>query len=144
MTTGAGKTAPDTFDKAPVGKPSAARTRGVTGGGSPKWAVAADGSAPTQRNVFEQSGAGTSPWGATGRAALAVGLVEVRLKPVAGREDQAGGLVRRLRDGGAYYVARANAPENRVSLYHTELGEWIAIEHVDAPVAPGRWHRLRV
>ena len=43
-----------------------------------------------------------------------------------------------------YYVARANALENNVSLYYTENGSRKTIKYVDAPVPPNVWHTLRV
>ncbi|MCY1335073.1 hypothetical protein D9M69_208470 [compost metagenome] len=75
---------------------------------------------------------------------LADGFVEVRFKPVAGREDQAGGVIWRWKDGNNYYVARANALEGNVSLYYTTGGRRHTIRYRDAPVAPGIWHLLRV
>jgi hypothetical protein len=36
------------------------------------------------------------------------GFVEVKFKPLAGRENQAGGVVWRWKDGDTCYVARAN------------------------------------
>jgi hypothetical protein len=70
--------------------------------------------------------------------------VEVRFKALSGREDQAGGLVWRWKDGDNYYVARANALENNVSLYYTQNGRRNTIKYVDAPVAKNQWHALRV
>jgi len=75
---------------------------------------------------------------------LADGFVEVKFKPTAGKEDQAGGVVWRWKDGDNYYVARANALENNVSLYYTENGRRKTIKYVDAPVAGNAWHVLRV
>jgi hypothetical protein len=75
---------------------------------------------------------------------LSDGWVEVKFKPLAGKEDQAGGVVWRWKDGDNYYVARANALENNVSLYYTERGSRKTLKYVDAPVAPGQWHTLRV
>lgn len=72
------------------------------------------------------------------------GVVEVKFKPVAGREDQAGGVVWRWRDGDNYYVARANALENNVSLYYTEKGVRRTLKYTDAPVGRDAWHTLRV
>ena len=71
-------------------------------------------------------------------------MVEVKFKPISGKEDAAGGLVWRWKDGDNYYVARANALENNVSLYYTERGRRITIKYVDAPVARNQWHTLRV
>jgi hypothetical protein len=50
----------------------------------------------------------------------------------------------RWKDGDNYYVARANALENNVSLYYTEKGRRNTIQYVDAPVAGNEWHVLRV
>ena len=58
-----------------------------------------------------------------------------KFKPLSGNEDQAGGVVWRWKDGDNYYVARANALENNVSLYYTSTGGRITIKYVDAPVA---------
>ena len=116
---------------------------GVTGSGSPRWSVERDATAPSAPNVLMQSGKGTFPW-CVKDASLADGVVEVKMKPVSGREDQAGGVVWRWKDGDNYYVARANALENNVSLYYTERGKRNTIKYVDAPVAGNTWHTLRV
>jgi hypothetical protein len=49
-----------------------------------------------------------------------------------------------LEDGSNYYVARANALENNVSLYYTVNGKRKTIAYHDTPVAPNIWHTLRV
>ena len=118
-------------------------TCGVTGKGSPVWKVEADMSAPSKPNILKQSGTGTFPWCVKKSAQITDGFVEVKVKPLAGREDQAGGLVWRFKDADNYYIARANALENNVSLYHTQNGRRITIKYVDAPVAK-QWHTLRV
>ena len=132
------------FDADKPGAPPAGWECGSTGGGSPRWTVEADVSAPSKSNVLKQSGSGTFPWCVKAGTALADGVVEVKFKPLSGREDQAGGLVWRWKDGDNYYVARANALENNVSLYYTERGRRITIKYVDAPVAGNAWHALRV
>jgi hypothetical protein len=70
--------------------------------------------------------------------------VEVKFKPLAGKEDQAGGVVWRWKDADNYYVARANALENNVSLYYTEAGRRRTLKYVDAPVPANQWQTLRV
>jgi hypothetical protein len=72
------------------------------------------------------------------------GFVEVKFKSIAGREDQAGGVVWRFTGPRSYYVARANALENNVSLYYMWLGLRRTIQYVDAPVPAGQWNTLRV
>jgi hypothetical protein len=132
------------FDGDTVGSVPAGWTCGVTGSGSPRWTVTADPTAPSKSNVLMQSGKGTFPWCVKTGTALADGFVEVKFKSISGREDQAGGLVWRWKDGDHYYVARANALENNVSLYYTERGSRKTLKYVDAPVAAGTWHTLRV
>ena len=132
-----------TFDQQSAGTPTG-WTTGVTGKGSPRWTVEADPSAPSPPNVLKQSGTATFPWCVRKDVALQDGFVEVKFKPLSGREDQAGGLVWRWKDGDNYYVARANAMENNVSLYYTENGRRNTIKYVDAPVARNEWHTLRI
>ena len=132
------------FEADTVGKVPAGWTAGVTGKGAYRWSVEADASAPSQPNVLKQSGRGDFPWCVRRGISIADGHVEVRFKPIAGTEDQAGGVVWRWKDGGHYYVARANALENNVSLYYTQAGRRITIKYVDAPVAGHKWHALRV
>jgi hypothetical protein len=132
------------FDSTEPGALPAGWLAGVTGKGSPKWSVEREASAPSKPNVLKQSGSGTFPWCVRKDAALADGFAEVKFKPVAGREDQAGGLVWRWKDRDNYYVARANALEDNVSLYYTEGGSRKTIKYVDAPVARDAWHTLRV
>jgi hypothetical protein len=77
-------------------------------------------------------------------SSLEDGYVEVKFKALAGKEDQAGGVVWRWKDGDNYYVARANALENNVSLYYTANGRRNTLKYVDAPVPRNVWHTLRV
>ena len=132
------------FDANPVGAIPPGWTCGVTGKGAPKWQVETDPSAPSGQNVLKQSGSGTFPWCVRKESAIADGFVEVRFKPISGREDQAGGVVWRWKDGDHYYVARANALENNVSLYYAERGRRNTLKYVDAPVARNTWHALLV
>ena len=134
----------DNFDKYPRGAEPEGWTCGVTGRGTPKWAVDADPSAPSAPHVLRQGGSGTFPWCVKKAVSIADGFVEVRFKPERGQEDQAGGLVWRWKNGDNYYVARANALENNVSLYYTASGRRNTLKYVDAPVPANIWHTLRV
>jgi len=131
------------FDSDKTGSVPPGWRAGVTGRGSPKWSVEADASAPSKPNVLKQSGSGTFPWCVKQDASLTDGYAEVKFKSISGREDQAGGLVWRWKDGDNYYVARANALENNVSLYYTQDGRRITLKYVDAPVPRNTWHTLR-
>ena len=132
------------FDTDAVGSPPVGWIAGVTGRGSPRWSVEQEAGSPSPPHVLKQSGRGDFPWCVKRDVAIADGFVEVKFKALAGKDDQAGGVVWRWKDGDNYYVARANALENNVSLYYTQNGRRITIKYVDAPVAKGQWHVLRV
>ena len=132
------------FDQDKAGTLPAGWKCGVTGRGSPKWTVEKDDTAPTSPNVLKQSGSGTFPWCVKSETSIENGSVEVKFKPISGREDAAGGLVWRWKDGDNYYVARANALEDNVSLYYTQDGRRNTIKYVNAPVAKNQWHTLKV
>lgn len=132
------------FDHDQTGGEPAGWMCGVTGRGTPKWSVEADTTAPSASNVLKQSGSGTFPWCARKGVAITNGVVEVKFKPLQGSEDRAGGVMWRWKDGDNYYVARANALENNVSLYYTIRGTRHTIRYVNAPVASNQWHTLHV
>jgi len=132
------------FDDVPVGALPTGWLPGVTGKGSPKWAVTKDESAPSAPNVLAQTGEGTYPFCVDARASLADGFVEVAFKPISGREDQAGGIVFRFKDKDDYYITRANALEDNVTIYHTVGGTRRAFKNVDMKVSGQTWHTLRV
>ncbi len=132
------------FDKDKAGTLPAGWAAGATGSGKPSWSVEADATAPSAPNVLRQSGAAAFPWCVKKDVSILDGFVEVKFRPIAGREDQAGGVVWRWQDGDHYYVARANALENNVSLYYTANGRRNTIKYVDAPVPGNVWHTLRV
>lgn len=132
------------FDADAVGHAPAGWSCGATGRGEPKWSVEADATAPSKGQVLRQSGKAAFPWCVKDDAAIADGWVEVKFQPLSGREDQAGGVVWRWKDGGHYYVARANALEGNVSLYYVEGGRRKTLKYVDAAVPGGAWHTLRV
>lgn len=134
----------ENFDKTSVGSLPAGWIAGVTGIGSPRWAVIADPSAPSSPNVLNQSGAGTYPWAVKKDVVLGDGYVETKFKSISGKEDQAAGVVWRWKNGTTYYVARANANEGNVSLYYTTHGTRSTIKYVSAPVPRGVWNTLRV
>jgi hypothetical protein len=135
--------ASDNFDQYNPGAAPAGWTSGVTGRGDSRWSIEADPTAPTKPNVLKQSGVGDFPWAIKNDTKLIDGYVEVRFKALSGKRDQAGGVVWRWKDGNNYYVARANALENNVSLYYTEKGKRNTLKYVDAPVALNAWHVLR-
>lgn len=144
LATGAAFAETVNFDDAKTGTLPAGWLGGVTGSGTPKWLVEADGSAPSKLNVLKQSGEGTYPWCVKKDTSIKDGFVEVKLKPVSGLEDQAGGVVWRWQDGDNYFIARANVLEDNVRIYRTVKGKRIQFGGVDMKVAGNQWHTLRV
>ena len=132
------------FEADAVGQAPGGWTCGATGKGAPKWTVEEDATAPSSGHVLRQSGNAAFPWCVRNDSGLSDGWVEVKFRSLSGREDQAAGVVWRWKDGGNYYVARANALENNVSLYYVEGGSRKTLKYVDAPVPRGAWHTLRV
>ena len=132
------------FDSYSPGALSSVWVSGVTGSGTSRWTVEPAADAPSKPNVVKQSGVGDYPWCALKASSMTDGYVEVRFKSLSGRRDQAGGVMWRWKDGNNYYIARANALENNVSLYYTINGRRNTIKYVDAPVPKNTWHTLRV
>lgn len=137
------------FQADAVGSPPAGFSLGQTGGGRPgKWVVQLDPSAPAGDHVLAQvDDDGTDsrfPVAAADAPALKDVRAEVRCKPVAGKVDQACGLVVRYRDADNYYLARANALEDNVNLYRVVGGRRQQIDGWRGRVAPGTWHTLTV
>jgi hypothetical protein len=117
---------------------------GATGRGTARWTE--DGAGLTYR------GGAAFGWAVLPETSLRDGFVQARFKPIAGREDQAGGVVWRWRDADNYYVARANALEDNVVAYKVVAGRRTALAPVGTPagtygvktkVAGGAWHTLR-
>ena len=132
------------FDDLKTGAPPPGWTATKTGKGEAKWAVVADDTAPSKPNVLKQSGEATYPVCLKNDSSVKDGFVEVKFKPVSGKEDQAAGVVWRAKDADNYYIARANALEDNVTIYHTIGGKRVAFKSIDTKVAPGVWHTLRV
>jgi hypothetical protein len=140
------------FDNEKVGTSPSGWTCTQTGRGEAKWAVVSDDTAPSKPNVLKQSGVATFPICLKDDINLKNGFVEVKFKPVSGKEDQAGGLVWRAKDANNYYIFRANANEDNAVLYKTVNGKRSPLDIVgrkggygiSEKVVSGQWHTLRV
>jgi hypothetical protein len=141
---GSSRAATEDFDNVKLGQLPDGWVAGLTGKGSFKWAVVEDSTAPSKPNVLKQSGEGTYPWCVKKDISLTDGHVEVKFKPISGKEDQAGGLIWRWQDGDNYYIARANALEDNVTIYHTIKGKRTERKRTEMKVASSEWHSLRV
>jgi hypothetical protein len=95
-------------------------------GGSPKWEVRPDNTAPSKPNVLAQLSNdptdGRFPLAILDKANFKDGELSVRTRAISGHVDQGAGLIWRYRDPNNYYLVRANALENNVTIYHTVKG----------------------
>jgi hypothetical protein len=132
------------FDETPPGQLPAGWLGTQTGGGHARWSVEKDASAPSQPHVLKQSGQAAYPLCLKTDTKLKDGFVAVQFKSISGVEDQAGGVVWRAVDADNYYVARANALEDNVTIYHTINGSRTEKGRARMKVAPNTWHTLRV
>jgi len=117
-----------------------------TGSGGPgQWAVVDDPTAEGGRALEQNSNEKTDY-----RFPLAIYQplnakdvdVSIRFKPVGGVVDQSGGIAVRLKDADNYYIARANALEDNVRLYHVVKGRRSQLKSANLKVAPNVWHTL--
>jgi hypothetical protein len=110
------------------------------------WKIVADADAPSRPGVLTQLAKNS---GSTFNLILASGTnsknvdISVKMKAVAGKEDQGGGLVWRARDSNNYYVARYNPLEDNYRVYKVEQGQRIQLQNADIKHSEG-WYTLRV
>jgi len=134
------------IEKTDIGRPPSGFEFARTGqGGLGQWVVVNDPTA-TGGYAIEQSSADQtdnrfplaiySPLSVKNIAAV------VRFKSVAGKVDQAAGVVVRLIDPNNYYVVRANALEDNVRFYRVVKGRREQIEGANLKVSANEWHTL--
>jgi hypothetical protein len=134
------------IDRMTPGSPPAGFSFARTGRGAEgKWNVVADPTAKAGRAIEQQSTDRTDY-----RFPLAIHesfsaknlIMQVRFKPVAGKIDQAGGVVVRLADPNNYYVARANALEHNVRFYRVVAGQRQQLGTSNIRITSNEWHTL--
>lgn len=112
-----------------------------------EWTTKSDPTAPSAPNVLRQTGAFKSPdYPRVIVKSLTFTDVTVRVhcRPEKGEIDRACGIVFRAKDSDNYYLARANALEDNVRLYHVVNGDRQEFASADLTVATGQWHTLEV
>lgn len=113
---------------------------------SGEWKVVVDSTAPSQPHVLAQVAKNS---GSMFNVALVSGAnykdleLLVKMKAIAGKEDQGGGLIWRAKDSKNYYIARFNPLENNYRLYKVEKGKRVLLKSAEVKHTEG-WHQLRV
>jgi hypothetical protein len=111
-----------------------------------EWKIVADPTAPSKPNALAQLAENS---GSTFNLTLVKGTnykdldVSVRMKAIAGKENQGGGLVWRVKNAKNYYVVRHNPLENNYRLYKVEQGKRSQLQSREIK-SNGGWHTLRV
>ncbi len=73
------------------------------------------------------------------------GAISLRFKALAGRVDQAGGILFDLKPNGDYLAMRANALENNLVLWRVVRGKRSSVKWVrNTPTPTGQWHDLKL
>ena len=72
------------------------------------------------------------------------GVLSLKVKPLHGSIDQAGGLVFGLRNIGNYFVFRINALEDNVILFEFINNNRVERARCDMPITRNQWHTLEV
>ncbi len=111
------------------------------------WAVAKDETATSGSHVLAQSAESRS-------SAFNVLVIEsqaiaecdltVRLRAIAGREDQGGGLIWRARDAQNYYLARYNPLEDNFRVYRVEAGRRHLLGSATVALDHAAWHTMGI
>jgi hypothetical protein len=113
-----------------------------------RWVLSEDKGAPSGHIVLAQVDSDDTDYRFPLAIAPEVKLKNLRLavrcKPVDGKVDQACGVVFRYQDENKYYVARINALENNVRLYHVLDGRRIQFAGWNGKVSKNVWHELVV
>jgi hypothetical protein len=117
----------------------------TTGGGSPgEWSVVRDDATQALAQTGTDSTEDRFPVAIYRPFSGRNVYVSIRFMPVAGKNDQAGGVVVRFSSAGNYYLARANALENNVHFYRVVDGKRQMIAGVDVNMSSGAWHTLGI
>jgi hypothetical protein len=136
------------FDTAALGQPPNGWIFPASNSAQPKWEIRRDQSAASQPYVFARlAGADGAqmPLAIFNQTDLQNGDVSVRLKPVSGEKEQAGGLVFRYRDENNFYLVRADATHQYVCLIKVVNGHRIQVgEAAKRELPRQQWSILKV
>lgn len=119
------------------------------GGGEDKlatWAVVAGGSDSAQAVAITTN----ANYGGTFNLLIAKETsyknleIEVKVKAIAGKEDQGGGPIWRAQDTDNYYICRWNPLENNIRLYYVKDGRRKQLASAEIKADASVWHEIEV
>jgi hypothetical protein len=146
------------FDAGAPGKMPPGWTAAMTHAGAPShWEILKDPSAPSPPNVLAQISSDSNevrgPLAILNKVNVKDGDLSVKMKPVSGKQDRAGGLVWRYHDPDNYYLLQAESLGNHIVLYKVKdskrtplvaKGMPARTYGVEHPVPANQWSILKV
>jgi hypothetical protein len=134
------------FEKDEVDKPPAGfeftTTRKTPAG---KWVVKQDGDNKVLAQIDTTADDGRFAMAVVSDSNYKDLVLSVRGKPMSGTLDQAVGLVWRYQDADNYYLARFNALEGNLRLYHVVKGKRVQFNgKEDLHLKTGEWRTLKI
>jgi len=138
------------FDKDKPGTvPRGWKVAETAGQGHPaKWQVIRDKTAPTRPNAVAITE--NKNYGHTFNLLIAKKTryrdlkVSVRVKAIAGREDQGGGPIWRAKNGDNYYICRWNPLEKNFRVYYVKNGRRRQLASAKIDVDTSKWHTIEI
>jgi hypothetical protein len=112
------------------------------------WQVVNDPAAPSPPDVFALTR--TDNYDGTFNLAIADGAtfrdleLSVKVKAVAGKEDQGGGPIWRCQDENNYYICRLNPLEANFRVYVVANGKRRQLDSVKLELSADRWYEIHV
>jgi len=70
--------------------------------------------------------------------------LSVKVKAMAGKEDQGGGPIWRAKDADNYYIARWNPLEDNFRVYYVKDGRRKQLASANIKTDPGKWHEIEI
>jgi hypothetical protein len=133
------------FTKYEFGKLPDGFSTAVTDGGQPgKWVIADANGTKVLAQTDTDDTDGRFPLCVYDAVSIKNVEVSTDFMAVAGKVDQAAGLMARYKDKDNYYITRANALEDNVRLYKVESGKRKQIGDAKVKVTSGAWHNLKL
>ena len=112
------------------------------------WQVLADRAASSRPQVFAVTK--TENYDGTFNLAIAPEPsfrdldLTVKVKPIAGKEDQGGGPIWRCQDENNYYICRLNPLESNFRVYVVSHGKRRQLDSAKVELSPDRWYDVHV
>jgi hypothetical protein len=112
------------------------------------WQTIDDSTAPTGRTAFALTESrnynGTYNLAIAEKYSYADLELTVKVKALAGKEDQGGGPIWRCQDADNYYICRVNPLENNYRVYNVVDGRRRQLDSATVELVDGRWYTLVV